>query len=133
MEAYIADASYLHLTQRRALADDDDHTHGLDQISNDGDDFRDNGDNHGESSEDLPFNDEGTSSTNDEPAVARVEVDFKKMCDDRTDDEGTCTIKNGIIEVTKDSVYKNDEIVSLIFDNTKLACVNGDKYCDITI
>jgi len=65
--------------------------------------------------------------------MPEIEVDFKTMCDDRTDSDGTCTIIGGMIKVAKDSVYKNDKIVSLVFNNTKLVCCKGDSYCDITI
>lgn len=55
------------------------------------------------------------------------------MCEGRTDADGTCTVKDGSITVTKDSVFKNTKIVSLVFDNTEVICVRNDLFCDITI
>ena len=114
------DTNYPHLTQRRALADDkDSESHGISNDHGDGDDFRDPG-------HSIEASEDDTGTSNDEIAIAPVTVDFDKMCNDRTDDQGTCTIKGGIINVAKDSVYKNDKIVSLVFNQTKLTCVNGD-------
>jgi len=57
------------------------------------------------------------------------------MCKDKTDEEGTCTIKDEVIEVQYNSFFKNDQIVSLVFNNTKILCAKGedlDDFCEIT-
>jgi len=57
------------------------------------------------------------------------------MCKDRTDAEGTCTIKDEVIEVQKNSFFKNKDILSLVFNNTKLLCASGkdlDEFCEVT-
>ncbi len=55
------------------------------------------------------------------------------MCDGNIDENKNCIVDGGIIELTKDSTYKHDDIVSLVFKDTKITCLNDKKqYCDIT-
>ena len=89
--------------------------------------------------QDTPLSDDfdktdsdSTSGTDQE--VARKEISLKTMCDgDKTDIKGTCTVKDGKITLKANSTYKNDKVVSLIFENTVVICEKNDVFCDIRI
>ena len=84
--------------------------------------------------------DESEGGTNDDvPDDRPVEVEtknqFKDMCKDKTDSDGTCEIKDEVIEVPVNSVFKSKVVTSLVFNNTKILCAKGadlDEFCEVT-
>jgi hypothetical protein len=42
-------------------------------------------------------------------------------------------VKDSKITLKANSTYKNDKIVSLIFENTVIICENNDVFCDVRI
>ena len=92
---------------------------------------------------DATAGDGTTGDEDNQPDDREVETEtvtqFHHLCKGKVDEEGTCTIKDEIIEVREDSVYRDAKIVSLVFNNTKIICAKHaktgealDQFCDVT-
>jgi len=60
---------------------------------------------------------------------------FSDLCKGKLDDEGTCEIKDEVIQLKDNTFFKDNKIVSLVFNNTKIECSTGkahDQFCEIT-
>jgi len=76
----------------------------------------------------------------DDDSGREVEKDnaskFYSMCHGKTDEKGTCEIKDEVIELDDTVFFSTDKVTSLIFNNTRIICNDKNKkgaFCDINI